>query len=92
MKKIKILLSLVILPILLGFIYDKLFRYAGNWLEDYQNYFKIGFLVLSIISTAWLALISKKDKSWVWLVVSLILLVLLFVYTLFALVIINSSY
>jgi len=91
-KKIKILVLLVVLPLLLGFIYDKFFRYAGNWLEDYQNYFKVGFLVISILSTGWLVLISKKEKSWVWFGCSLALLVLLLVYLFFALAIINSSY
>lgn len=91
-KKLVIVVFLVVLPNLLSFVYDKMFRYSGNWLEDYQNYFKVGFLIISILGTAWLAVISKKEKNYIWLFFSLILLILLLVYLFFGLAIINSSY
>ncbi len=92
MKKINILVFLVIIPNLLGFVYDRLFRHAGNWLEDYQNYFKVGFLVISILATGWLIVLAKKGKNYIWLTCSLILLILLLVYLFFGIAIINSSY
>jgi predicted Na+-dependent transporter len=91
-KKIAILVFLVIFPNVLGQIYDNKFRYAGNWLEDYQNYFKLGFLIISILASAWLLFISKKDKSYIWLTFSVILLILLLIYLYFAVTIINTSF
>ena len=91
-KKLSILLSLVILPNILGIIYDRMFRYAGNWLENYQNYFKIGFIVISIIGTGWLVVIAKKEKSYIWLGFSIILLILLLAYLYAGLIIINTSF
>ncbi len=77
MKKWLIFIFLVILPFVLGIFYDKKFEYAGNWLEDYQNYFKVGFLLVSITSSAWLALIAKKEKNIFLLVVSVIIFIIL---------------
>jgi predicted Na+-dependent transporter len=91
LKKISILLLLIILPNILAFIYDNLFRYSGNFLEDYQNYFKIGFIVVSIISTIWLMVISKKGKNYIWFGLSLVLLVLLLIYLYLGLAVINMS-
>jgi hypothetical protein len=91
-KKLGVLLFLVILPIVLIQFYTYYFEFAGNWLEDYRNYFKLGFLVVSILSTGWLAVISKKEKSWVWFSLSLVLLILLLAYLYFAIIIINTSF
>lgn len=91
-KKLNILVFLVIIPVLLIQIYTKYFEFAGNWLEDYRNYFKFGFLVLSLISTGWLVLVSKKDKNYGWLWFAVGLLILLLIYLYFAIAIVNSSY
>lgn len=90
-KKFSILLFGVISPIILIQLYNYYFQIAGNWLEDYQNYFKVGFLIVSILSTVGLVLIAKKEKNYLWLSCSIILLVLLLAYLYFALVIINTS-
>ena len=91
-KKIKILSLLIILPHLLALAYDKQFRYSGNWLEGYQNYFKLGFLAISILGAGWLVAIAKKEKSYIWLACSVILLVLLLFYLYLAVAIINTSF
>lgn len=91
-KKMKILGLLVMLPLLLIQLYTYFFESAGNWLEDYRNYFKVGFLALSIFSSIWLVIISKKEKNWIWFGISTTLLILLLIYLYFALAIINSSY
>ncbi len=92
MKKILILVFLVLLPNALSFVYDQLFRLSGNWLEDYQNYFKVGFLILSIIGAIWLVVISKKGKNYIWLVFSILILIALLAYLYLAFAIINSSF
>lgn len=91
-KKILMLCFLVILPVALIQLYTHFFEFAGNWLEDYRNYFKLGFLIVSILGTAWLAVISKKEKSHIWFLFSLILLILLLAYLYFAIIIINTSF
>lgn len=90
-KKISVLLLLVITPVILIQLYNYYFEYAGNWLEDYQNYFKLGFLIISILSTGWLVIRSKKERNNIWLAFSIILLILLLGYLYFALIIINTS-
>jgi hypothetical protein len=79
-KKQKILWFLIVLPLVLGFVYDKLFRYSGNWLEDYQNYFKFGFILLSLGSSIWLLIIAKKEQNKTWLSFSILSCILLLVY------------
>jgi hypothetical protein len=91
-KKLTVLFLAVIAPIILIQLYNYYFQYAGNWLEDYQNYFKLGFLVISILGTGWLALMAKKDKSYIWLGFSIILLTSLLFYLYFAVAIINTSF
>ena len=91
-KKLKILILLVFIPNILSIIYDRLFRYSANWLEDYQNYFKLSLVILSIIGTIWLVFISKKEKSYGWFWATLSLLIILIIYLYFAVAVINSSY
>ena len=91
-KKLYILLILIVLPEILGFIYDALFRYSGNFLEVYQNYFKVGFLLTSIVGSIWLIVVSKKEKQYIWLAFSTVLLIVLLIYLYMGLVIINMSY
>jgi len=91
-KKISIFVFLVVIPNLLGWIYDKIFRYSGNFFEQYQNYFKLGFLIISVLSTGWLIVISKKERSYIWLWLFIVLFILLAIYLFFAIAVINSSY
>ena len=73
-KKQKVLVFGVVLPLVLFYLYDMLFRRSGNWLEDYQNNFKIGFLAISVLGAGWLTRLSWLEKSSaknVWLVFSL---------------------
>ncbi|MFA5990985.1 MAG: hypothetical protein WC794_01920 [Candidatus Doudnabacteria bacterium] len=91
-KKLNILIFLVIIPNIMAVVYDKLFRYSSNWFEDYQNFFKLGFVIISVISTGWLVLLSKKDKSYGWLWFAVGLLILLIIYLYFAIAVVNSSY
>jgi hypothetical protein len=91
-KKLSILSFLVILPVVLIQLYTYYFEFAGNWLEDYRNYFKLGFLMISILGTGWLIFISKKEKNIIWLIGSAILLILLLAYLYFAIIIINTSF
>ena len=82
-KKQKILGLLVILPLKLAYLYDRLFEYSGNWLEDYQYHFKFGFFFIAIFGTVWLAKLTYKDQSMgsrIWLALEIILLVGLKVY------------
>jgi len=90
-KKQKILAFLVILPNILAYVYDYFFNQSANWLEDYQNYFKIGFIIISLLSSLWLVYISKKEKNVMWLIFSIILLIFLSVYLYFAIAVASSS-
>lgn len=90
-KKLSILLFLIITPVILIQLYNHYFEYAENWLGDYQNYFKLGFLIISILGSLWLILISKKERNIIWLSCSIVLLLLLLAYLYFALIIINTS-
>ncbi|PIR96025.1 MAG: hypothetical protein COT92_03280 [Candidatus Doudnabacteria bacterium CG10_big_fil_rev_8_21_14_0_10_42_18] len=76
-KKLKILIFLVISPLVLAYLYDRQFEYAGNWLEDYQNHFKFGFVLISAISSAWIGVIAKKEKDNLWLALSIIIFMIL---------------
>lgn len=76
-KKQKILGFFVILPLVLAYSYNKYLVYSGNWLEDYQNHFKVVFLLISICSSLWLAIISKKEKDFKWFVFSVSVFVIL---------------
>ena len=83
-KKQKILIFLVILPLVLAYLYNRQFEYSGNWLEDYQNHFKFGFVFISIFSTAWLIKLTYDNpspRSKVWLATEIILLIGLVIYT-----------
>jgi cytochrome bd-type quinol oxidase subunit 2 len=91
-KKQKVLTYLIAIPVILIQVYNFYFQYASNWLEDYQNYFKLTFLTISIIGSIWLIMISKKDKTNIWLALSVILLVLLLLYLYIAITIIKTSY
>jgi Na+/H+ antiporter NhaD/arsenite permease-like protein len=77
-KNIYILLFLIILPILLVPLYDKLFALSGNWTEDYKNYFEFGFLIISLVSSGWLLFMSlqlENTKSkYFWVIISLLLI------------------
>lgn len=76
-KKQKVLLILVIIPLCLAFLYNRFFEYAGNWLEDYQNYFKTAFLLISIFGSLWLIKVSRTEKNYLWFIFSIILTILL---------------
>ncbi len=91
-KKQKVLVFCIILPLTLIPIYNQLFQRSANWLEEYQNYFKVGFLLLAVVGDIWLLLISKSEKKIIWLTASVVLLILLIVYCYFALAIANSSF
>ncbi len=91
-KKIIVLLSLVILPVVLIQVYTFYFEFAGGFLEQYRNYFKVGFLLTSIIGSIWLVVVSKKEKQYTWLVFSILLLIALLIYLYMGLAIINMSY
>ena len=91
-KKLSILLFAIIVPNILSFIYDRMFRYSGNWQEDYQNYFKLGLLIISVFGAGWLVFIAKNEKSYIWLVFSGTLLLFLSIYLYFGVAIINSSF
>lgn len=66
---------MIIIPILLSYGYNFYFNNSGNWLETYQNQFKIGFLILSLASSIWLLLKSVQTKSKIWVTISTILII-----------------
>jgi predicted Na+-dependent transporter len=92
LKKISILLFTIILPLALAQTYAKYFDFAGGWLEQNRNYFKIGFLLTSIFGNIWLIVVSKKEKQYIWLVFSILLLIALLIYLYMGIAIINMSY
>ncbi len=92
MKKLKILFLGIILPVSLTYVYDYFFRSAGNWLEDYQNYFLFGLLLIALIEACHLVLTSYEEKSRVWLVLSVILLIIMAIYFYFAMAFANVSF
>jgi len=98
MKKLNILIFGVTFPFILMYIYDYFFQSAGNWggnwfwLEDYQSYFKISFLLFSIVSSIKLITISKKEKNWFWFTPSILLLISLIFYLYMALVYVNLTF
>ena len=91
-KFLLISILLIFIPNLLGYIYDKLFRYSGNWLEDYQNHFKFSFLVISILGTVWLIILSKKEKKYIWLMFSVLVLLALLFYLYMGYAVVNMSF
>ena len=76
-KTQKIFGFLVVLPLILAYWYDRQFEYSGNWLEDYQNHFKLGFLIVSIVSTLWIIILSKKENNYLWLITSIVIFLIL---------------
>lgn len=93
-KKQKIFGFLVILPLILVYLYDSFFDYSGNWLEDYQYYFKFGFFFIAIFGTAWLVKLTYKAQGFgskIWLFLEVILLLALLVYAYLGAALINFN-
>ena len=79
-KKPAILIFLIILPQILARIYHYNFQSAGNWLEDYEGVFQVGFIIISLLGSFWLTKISNREKNKAWLFSSSILTLALAVY------------
>ena len=62
-KKQKILAFLVVIPLVAAYVYDRLFRYSGNWLETNQSYFIFGFALISLFGIGWLIKMTYTEKS-----------------------------
>lgn len=93
-KTQKVFSFLVVLPLVLFYLYNSLFEYSGNWLEDYQSIFKFGFLLTSIVGDLWLIGATIKVKTtarYLWLFLEAVLLVLLIIYTYLGLTIVGFN-
>lgn len=90
-KKQKIFWFLVVLPEVVANLYSRIFEYSGNWLEDYKLYFIVGFSLISILSSSWLILVSFKEKNFIWLIFSSIVLIGLIIYLYLGLAIVNMN-
>jgi hypothetical protein len=79
-KKQKILVFLILTPVLIVNLYNKIFNYSSNWFEHNQNFIKIIFLIISTLSSFWLMVVSKKESNKLWFSVSLVITAILLVY------------
>lgn len=91
-KKQKILGFLVFLPILTVNLYDKAFKYTGDWRENYQNHIKISLLLVSLISSIWIIIIAKEDQSKPWMILGILLTICLAIYLYIGVSLISMSF
>ncbi len=91
-KKQKTLLVFVTVPLVLAWLYNQTFSDSGNWLEDYQNFFKIGFVTLSLIGSIRLFVLARKDKSNLWLIFSVLISLAIVVFLYLGMSITNISF
>ena len=62
-RELTILIFLVIVPIVLAGAYDHYFDSSQGWMEEYQFHFILSFFVIALVSSIWLAWISKKNVA-----------------------------
>ncbi len=91
-EKINIIFFLVLLPLIAGFLYDKAFSYSGNGLEDHQNNFKIGFILISLMGVIWLCVIFRKEKKYIWFSLFFLIGIAMVIFLYFAFAIINTHF
>jgi len=94
-KKQLISILIIFIPLILIQVYDGLFYNSGDWTEDYQNYFKFGFLLLSLVGIIALIfssrVIEKYSLRYFWYALSGVLLILWIFYFVLAGIIVNMS-
>lgn len=91
-KKLKILSLGIVLPALLAYLYNIVIDHPGNWLEDYANTIKMGLLIISLISSIYLGIVSKKENNNIWLSISIFFVCILIILIYLAYAVISITF